>query len=95
MTANPSVESAAENGGRGLRRIVLVPPLVFCVAALMIYAETRPMDVRLDAERLHVDGGFYKVDVPLRRIQEVQLRESRPRIGRRTNGFAAGSALRG
>jgi hypothetical protein len=78
-----------------LRWIAIVPVVVFLGVGLLVYSETRPLEVQLDAERLHVDGGLYEVDVPLARIREVELRDSRLRIGRRTNGFAAGSARRG
>ena len=90
-----SVGDGADTTWGGLRWIALIPPVVGIGVVLMIYSETRPMDVRFDAERLHVDGGLYEVDLPLRRLLEVELRDSRPPIGTRTNGFAFGSRLRG
>jgi hypothetical protein len=93
----PSTRSAVAGPGNrwGLGWIALIPPVAGIGVALLIYSETRPMEVRFDAERLHVDGGWYEVDLPLTRLQEVELRDSRPPVGKRTNGFAFGSTLRG
>ena len=95
LTSAPSVGDEAAGGWGGLRWLFVIPPLVGGGIALAIYLETRPVEVQLDAEQLHVDGGFYEVALPLTRIRDAQLRDSRPSIGKRTNGFAFGSILRG
>jgi hypothetical protein len=95
LTSAPSVGDEAAVGWGGLRRLFVIPPRVGGGIVLAIYLETRPMDVHVDADRLHVDGGFYEVALPLAQIREAELRNSQPSIGKRTNGFAFGSTLRG
>ena len=41
-----------------------MPVVVGSGVALMIDSETRPMNVELDSERLHIDGGFYEIESP-------------------------------
>ncbi len=94
--ATPSAAAdSAFGSGRALYWIAIVPIAVFLGVGLLIYVESRPIDVGLDAGRLQIDGGWYEADVPLARIREVELRDSPLRIGRRTNGFAVGSTRRG
>jgi hypothetical protein len=95
LASAPSIGDDAAVGWGGLRWLFAIPPLVGAGIALAIYLETRPLDVQIDADRLHVDGGFYEVALPLAQIREAELRDSRPSIGKRTNGFAFGSTLRG
>ena len=61
----------------------------------VVVSPDRPAEFAQALDRLHVDGGFYEVALPLARIREAELRDSRPSIGKRTNGFAFGSTLRG
>lgn len=61
----------------------------------VIYADTRPPRVSLDAAAFHVDSAVYGMDIPLADIESVSLESSIPPIRARTNGTGAGRTLRG
>jgi hypothetical protein len=63
--------------------------------AWVMYTGMQPPAVEVTAENLSVHNGLYSNTVPLRRIDTATLDDRIPRVGLKTNGFAAGDTLRG
>ena len=65
------------------------------IAGFAIYSGMQPPAVEVTSESLSVRNGFYSNTVRLREITTATLDDRIPRVGLKTNGFAAGSVLRG
>jgi hypothetical protein len=65
------------------------------IAGLAIYSGMQPPAVEVTSETFSVRNGFYSNAVPLRQITAATLDDRIPRVGLKTNGFAAGGTLRG
>lgn len=65
------------------------------LAGLAIYSGMQPPVVEVTSESFSVRNGFYSNTVPLRQIMGATLDDRIPRVGLKTNGFAAGGVLRG
>jgi hypothetical protein len=63
------------------------------LGTLVLYRQ--PPSVELSDERFAVRVGLHSIQLPIDAIESVQLLPALPGIVRRTNGFAAGSLLRG
>jgi hypothetical protein len=69
--------------------------IALVLAAWVMYAGMQPPSVEVTAEGFSVRNGWYSDTVPLRQITAATLDEYIPRVGLKTNGFAAGGTLRG
>jgi len=65
------------------------------IAGFAIYSGMQPPAVEVTSESFSVRNGFYSNTVRLREITTATLDDRIPRVGLKTNGFAAGSVLRG
>jgi hypothetical protein len=65
------------------------------VAVLTIRVGLQPPVVEVSPQAFEVRNGLYRNTVPLRDITSATLDERIPRVGLKTNGFAAGGTLRG
>jgi hypothetical protein len=61
----------------------------------LVYADTRPPRSRIGESGFHVHSAVYGADIPFDDIESVSLESALPPIRSRTNGTAAGRALRG
>jgi hypothetical protein len=78
-------------------QLVILAVTVLLVGGVggLVYAETRPPRVSLDATEFHVKSAVYGMDIPLDDIESLSLESDLPRILARTNGTGAGRTLRG
>jgi hypothetical protein len=72
-----------------------VAVVAVAVAAVTIYSGMQPPAVEVTPESFSVRNGLYSNTIPLRQITAATLDERIPRVGLKTNGFAAGGTLRG
>ena len=73
----------------------LVPIGIAAMIAAVLVAGFREPTVTVTAEAFTVAGGMYRAELPIAAIQHISLEERLPRVLRRTNGFGAGTTLRG
>lgn len=73
----------------------VVGGLAVVFVAALLYSGFQPPAVRVDADALFVRNGVYSNTIPLTSIRSATLETVLPRIGVKTNGFAAGDTLRG
>jgi PH (Pleckstrin Homology) domain-containing protein len=69
--------------------------MAVAIAAFAIYSGMQPPVVEVTPESFSVRNGLYSSTIPFRQITSATLDERIPRVGLKTNGFAAGSTLRG
>ena len=72
-----------------------VGALALVFAAWTFYVGFKPPVVTVTAESIAISNGVYRSDIPLDRIRTATLEAGVPKIGFKTNGFAAGDTLRG
>jgi len=96
--AAPAVSDQIEPGSTskaGLYVGLGVAAMGLAVAAVAIYSGMQPPLVEVTPESFSVRNGLYGNTIPLRQITAATLDDRIPRVGLRTNGFAAGGTLRG
>jgi len=89
-----SGQSGADSA-RTLRWPLVIVGLVLALVGFMLWAESRPPEVQIGPNGLHVRSLVYSATVAPDEVVAVSLEPGLPPIRARTNGFAAGSALRG
>jgi hypothetical protein len=73
-----------------------VPWAVALSIGMMLYQAFRPAEVRQSGSSIRVQGGLYqRLEVGLDQLQEVQLLDSLPPVGRRLAGYELGPRKRG
>jgi hypothetical protein len=76
-------------------RIILGSVFVFfAVVGVLIFSNTFASEVVLNAESVQIKG-IYGIEIKFNQIDAITLEESLPTVLRRTNGFSAGSTLKG
>jgi hypothetical protein len=96
--AAPAVSDQAAPGSTskvGIHIGLGIAALALAIAAFAIYSGMQPPVVVVTPETFSVRNGFYSNTVPIRQITAATLDERIPRVGLKTNGFAAGGTLRG
>lgn len=85
--------------GRAQRRFavgsVVAVLAAFAAVAVMLFAQTRPIKVTIDAQAFVVDDPAYDVRVPWSDVTSLELVPQMPHMSMRTNGLAMGGILRG
>ncbi|MFC1642251.1 hypothetical protein ACFL5O_06130 [Myxococcota bacterium] len=95
----PLTATDVVQGKRSIKRgLILSGVIMAAIAGVLgglLYLETQPPKVTLDARRLKVESFIYGEEFVLREITHVSLQDRIPRIRVRTNGSALGRILRG
>ncbi len=86
--------SAAGIGARNAFGLA-IGGLALVFAGWTIYSGFQPPDVQVSDEAISIRNGLYRSVVPYDAIRSVELESGLPRIGLKTNGFAARNLLRG
>ena len=73
----------------------IVGVCAIALAAASIYIGVQPPNVVVGYDSFYVSNGLYRDTIPYSSIQSVKLDADLPRIGMKTNGFAAFGTLRG
>jgi hypothetical protein len=96
-TGKPETERAPAGHAWGAQHIAgaVVGGLALVLAGSLLYVGFQPPVVRVDADALSVRNGVYRNTIPWTSIRTATLETGLPRIGIKTNGFAAGDTLRG
>jgi len=85
--------------GRTMNRIAAIAYILFCLALLigipaMLSKSSQEPNVFFENENLRITGSYGET-IPVKNIADITLLEQRPKIGMRTNGFAAGTVRKG
>jgi hypothetical protein len=94
----PEVSDQAEPGSTSKVGIYIslgTAAAAVAIAAFAVYSGMQPPVVEVKPESFSVRNGLYSNTVPLRQITAATLDDRLPRVGLKTNGFAAGGTLRG
>ena len=86
--------------GAAARRLAVFAGIFGVTVAVIVlgllYVGLQQPRVDVSPEAFSVSGGgFYRVHIPIGDIVEVSLQDTIPRVVRKTNGFNAGTTLRG
>jgi hypothetical protein len=96
--AAPAVADRIEPAPRSMVHLVVgmaIAAVALAIAGYFISVGMQPPEVKVTADSFSVRNGLYSNTVPLRRIESLSLEDTIPRVGLKTNGFAAGDTLRG
>jgi hypothetical protein len=88
-------EAIHTHGRRWWRVRVAIVSATFAGLGVVFYVHLQPPALAVTADVFSARSGFYGVEIPLADVTRVTLEDQLPPIERRTNGFAAGDALRG
>ncbi len=84
---------------RAQRRYVMASAFAVLAAfigvGIMLFTQSRPITVTVDAQGFAVDDAAYDVRVPWSEVTSVELIDRVPHMSMRTNGLAMGGILRG
>lgn len=89
------ITEAGSTSKAGIFVVLGLAAVALAMAGFAIYSGMQPPIVELTSESFSVRNGFYSTTVPLRQITTATLDGHIPRVGLKTNGFAAGGVLRG
>ena len=88
-------EPAAQRRSRSIVVAIAIAGAALAFAGVMIYFGMQAPDVTLTTDALEVSSGMYSNTILYSAMSSATLENTIPRIGLKTNGFAAGNALRG